>query len=51
VVSAATAKFSVTQQVRHVDITFSQQDGACLDTANVVLNILHDVFGNHVSLN
>jgi hypothetical protein len=35
----------------HVNTTFIQQDGACLHTANVVLDVLRDVFGGHAKSN
>jgi hypothetical protein len=40
----------VIHRAGHVD-TFFQQDGACQHTVNVILDILHDVFGIHVLLN
>jgi hypothetical protein len=41
----------VIQEAGHVDITFFQQDGACPHAANVILDILHDVFGSRVLWN
>jgi len=40
----------VTEGAQHVDTTLFQQEGACLITAYVNLDVLHDVFGNHVLL-
>jgi hypothetical protein len=34
-----------------VDITFFQHDCACPHTVNVILDVLHEVFGSHVLLN
>jgi hypothetical protein len=41
----------VIQGAGHVDTTFSQQDGVCPHTANVFLDVLHDVFGSCVLSN
>jgi hypothetical protein len=41
----------VIQGAGHVNMTFFHQNGACLFTANVIFNILHDVFGCWVLLN
>jgi hypothetical protein len=34
-----------------MDRTFLQQDDVCPHTANVVLDVLHDVFSGHVLSN
>jgi hypothetical protein len=41
----------VIQGARHVDTALFQQDGACPHTANVTLDVLHDVFGSRVLSN
>jgi len=38
----------VNQGAGHVEVTFFQEDGAHPHTANVVLDVMHDVFHNRV---
>jgi len=39
------------QGAKHVDATYFQQNGTRPYTTNVVLDVLYDVYGNHVLLN